>query len=128
MHKWSTMKNGPLAQRLPSYVPGRDFLSSNRANSLNVPFSKKEALIKLSCLENLLEDEWLEDMSKFKKQQSLINQLLVLGAYSLPGLCLSSLKIDVHLKDVLQKEMKKCFSDLRKGNKNVTILMLTDIS
>ena len=109
------MRNGPLAQRLPSFVPGRDFVSANRANSLKIPFSKKEALIKLTCLENLLEDDWVGDMEKFKKQQELVNQLLVLGAYSLPGLCLSSYKIDVHLRDVMHKEMQKCFSDLRKG-------------
>ena len=118
LHKWGTMKNGPIAQRLPSYVPGRDFLSANRASSLKIPFSKKEAMIKLSCLENLLEDEWIDDMSKFKKQQDLVNQLLVLGAYSLPGLCLSSPKLDLHLKDVLHKEIKRCFSDLRKGTQN----------
>ena len=109
------MKEGPLAQRLPSYVPGRDFLSPARANSLKVPFSKKEALIKLGCLENLLEDEWIGDISKFKKQKEMVLQLLMLGAYSLPGLCLSSHKLDMHLKDVLHKEMEKCFADLRKG-------------
>ena len=109
------MKNGPIAQRLPSYVPGREFLSANRASSLKVPFSKREAMVKLSCLENLLDDEWIDDMSKFKKQHGLVNQLLVLGAYSLPGLCLSSPKLDLHLKDVLHKEMKNCFADLRKG-------------
>ena len=119
LHKWNTMKDGPLAQRLPSYCPGRDFLSSARANSLKVPFSKKEALIKLGCLENILEDEWIGDMSKPGKQKDLVLQLLMLGAYSLPGLCLSSLKLDVHLKDVLQKELKKCFADLRKGIKHL---------
>ena len=116
LHKWNTLKDGPLAQRLPSFIPGREFLSSARANSLKVPFSKKEALIKLGCLENVLEDEWVGDLSKLKKQKDLVLQLLMLGAYSLPGLCLSSLKLDVHLKDVMHKEMQKCFDDLRKGN------------
>lgn len=119
-HKWSTMKNGPLAQRLPSYAPGRDFLSSNRANSLKVPFTKKEALLKLACLESALNDDWLGDMKMYKKQHELVIQLLVLGAYSLPGLCLSSVKLDMHLKDNMQKELNKCMSDLRKG-RNVQI-------
>ena len=97
LHKWDTMKEGPLAQRLPSHVPGRDFLSASRANSLKVPFTKKEALIKLG------------------KQKDLVLQLLMLGAYSLPSLCLSSLKLDKHLRDMMHKDMKKCFVDLRKG-------------
>lgn len=109
------MKNGPLAQRLPSFVPGREFLSSNRANSLKVPFTKKEALIKLACLENALNDEWFGDMKVFKKQQDLVLQFLSLGAYSLPSLCLSSSKLDMHLKDNMQKELAKCMDDLRKG-------------
>ena len=109
------MREGRLAQRLPSFVPGRDFLSSNRASSLKVPFTKKEALIKLACLENALDDEWLGDMKMFKKQQELVIQFLVLGAYSLPGLCLSSPKLDMHLRDNIQKELTKCMDQLRKG-------------
>ena len=80
-----------------------------------MPFTKKEALIKLGCLENLLEDAWIGDMTKFGKQKDLVLQLLMLGAYSLPGLCLSSLKLDMHLRDMMHKEMIKCFVDLRKG-------------
>ena len=110
------MTNGPLAQRLPSYVPGRDFLSTNRANSLKVPYSKKEALVKLACIENALEDDWIGDMKVYKKQRELVIQMLSLGAYSLPSLCLSSPQLDMHLKDIMQKELNKCMSDLRKGN------------
>ena len=109
------MKTGRLAQRLPSYVPGRDFLSANRAASLKVPFTRKEALLKLACLESALKDEWLGDMKMFKKQHELVLQLLSLGAYSLPGLCLSSPKLDMHMKDSMQKELAKCMDDLRKG-------------
>ena len=114
------MKNGPLAQRLPSFTPGREFLSANRANSLKVPFSRKEAMIKLACLEGALNDEWFGDMEMFKKQQDLVLQFLSLGAYSLPGLCLSSVKLDMHLRDCMQKELSKCMNDLRKGLAFVT--------
>ena len=109
------MREGRLAQRLPSFVPGRDFLSTNRASSLKVPFTKKEALIKLACIENALDDEWLGDQKMLKKQHELVVQFLVLGAYSLPGLCLLSPKLDMHLRDCLKKELTKCMDDLRKG-------------
>ena len=115
LHKWGTLKTGPLAQRLPTYIPGREFLSPSRAHSLKVPFTKKEALVKLSCLEGILKDEWIKDESKFKQQQEAVLGLLALGAYSLPGMCLMSFRLDVHLRDVMEKELNKCMKDLRKG-------------
>ena len=36
LYKWKSLKAGPLAQGLPAYVPGRDYLSSGRAQKLKV--------------------------------------------------------------------------------------------
>ena len=40
-----------LFQKMPSYVPGRDYLSSSRASLLKVPYNKREANLKLAALE-----------------------------------------------------------------------------
>ena len=123
LHKWGTLKNGPLAQRLPTYIPGREFLSPSRAHSLKVPFTKKEALVKLACLEGILKDEWIRDASKFKQQQEAVLGLLALGAYSLPGMCLTSFRLDVHLRDVMEKELNKCMKELRNHIRYGTVIL-----
>ena len=35
-YKWDSFRSGPLAQRLPEFTPGREFISSSRADLLKV--------------------------------------------------------------------------------------------
>ena len=119
---------------MPAFVPGREYLSSARANLLKVPYNKKEASLKLSALElnfsgkrdlnNRLYvmdyklwflDKWLGDMSKLKQQKDHCISMLNLGAYSVPRAVLASKKLDLHVRDVLKKELMKFSSDLRMG-------------
>ena len=53
--KWSSLRIGAMAQRLPSYIPARDYVSSSRADSLKLPYTRKEALIKFQVLEQKIE-------------------------------------------------------------------------
>ena len=36
MLKWDSLREGKLANRLPDFVPGRDLMSSSRAQALKV--------------------------------------------------------------------------------------------
>ena len=109
------MKNGPMAQRLPSYVPGRQYLSRSRANNLNLPYDKREALKKFNILEASLKQEWLGKSEHFKSQRDLVVELLVLGSYALPYTVLHSDWTDIHLRDVLKKDLEKSLCDLKRG-------------
>ena len=116
LHKWESMKHGQLAQRLPSFVPGRQYLSRSRANNLNLPFDKKEALKKFNVLESALKQEWLGKSEFHKNQKDLVMELLILGAHSLPYTVLHSEWTDLHLRDFLKKDLEKSVNDLKKGN------------
>ena len=116
LQKWISLKESPLAQRLPSYAPGREFLTRSRANHLGVPHSKKEALKKYNVLEAALKMEWLNDIESLDLQMKTVVELCNLGAHSLPYIILHSEMIDLHLKDCLIKDLKRSLSDLRKGN------------
>lgn len=96
-------------------MPGRDYLSSSRAHSLKVPYSKKEALIKFDALCAALDANWISDRKWNKKQADIVTDLLLLGAYSLPKLVITSPTLDLHIRDVMQKELIKCFEEIRKG-------------
>lgn len=54
-------------------------------------------------------------MNKLKQQKDHCVSMLNLGAYSLPRDVLASKKLDLHIKDVLKKELMKFSDDLRKG-------------
>ena len=59
---------------------------------------------------------WISSDVSLAKQKELVMQALNLGAFSLPNPVLESHEIDVHLRDVMQKEVMRCFENLRKGN------------
>ena len=120
LQKWVVLRDGHLIKNLPTYVPGHDFLSKSRARSLKVPFTKKEAMFKFVRLHDLLDDTWLESEMVSKKQKEIVNELLNLGAYSLPRLVLTSPLLDMHLQNVMEKDVAKCFEDLRKGKYTVS--------
>ena len=109
------MKESSMAQRLPSYVPGRQYLSASRANNLNLPHDKREALHKFNCLEVKLKQEWLGKCDSLKQQKEIITELLILGAYSLPYTILHSQWTDMHLRDYLKKDLNRSIDELRKG-------------
>ena len=111
------MKESSMAQRLPSHVPGRQYLSRSRSNNLNLPFDKKEALKKFNCLETALKQEWLGNRDFHKVQKDTVIELLILGAYTLPYTVLHSQWTDMHLRDFLKKDLEKSLDDLRKGMK-----------
>ena len=96
-------------------MPGRDYLSSSRARSLKVPYNKKEALLKYDLLTRALESQWISDRKWNKEQAELVTDLLLLGAYSLPKIVLTSPLLDLHIRDVMQKELLKCFDEIKKG-------------
>ena len=120
LQKWCVLRDGHLIKNLPTYVPGHEFLSKSRARSLKVPYTKKEAMFKFVTLHNALDDTWLGNKVVSKRQKEVVNELLNLGAYSLPRLILTSPLLDMHLQDVLEKDVIKCFDDLRKGNSDIS--------
>ena len=83
---------------------------------MKVPYSKKEALIKFDVLCAALDANWISDRKWNKKQADVVTDLLLLGAYSLPKLVITSPILDLHIRDVMQKELIKCFEEIRKGN------------
>ena len=115
LQKWCVLRDSALIKNLPSYVPGHDFLSSSRAKSLKVPYSKREALIKFNFLQESLKQEWITGGIISNKQKQVVHDLLNLGAYALPKLVITSPMLDLHIRDVMQKEVAKCFADMRKG-------------
>ena len=42
--------------------------------------------------------------------------LLQIGAYSLPQKVLANEKLNVHLQDVLNKDLNRCLNEIRQGN------------
>ena len=115
LQKWISLRESPLAQRLPSFVPGREYLTYSRANHLGVPHSKKEALKKYNILEAALKSEWLNDLDSLELQMKTLIELCNLGAHSLPYVILHSELVDMHLRDCLNKDLKRSLNDLRKG-------------
>ena len=119
LQKWCVLRDGTSAQKLPSFLPGREYLSPSRAYSLRVPFTKKEALIKYNALIDSLDENWISDGKWNKKQADVVIDLLVLGAYSLLKIVVTSPVLDLHIRDVMQKELMKCFNEIRKGKISV---------
>ena len=117
LQKWDSLREGQLAQRMPSYVPGRDYMSSSRARTLKIPCTKKDALMAFEALEEIfnLNSHWIGSDISMAKQKEAVIQALNLGAFSLPKLVLDSHLIDMHLRDLMQKEVNRCFENLRKG-------------
>ena len=93
LQKWESLRDGCLAQRLPSFIPGREYISTARANALRIPRDKKEALIALGIYESTLEQTWIENEKIFYKQKDKIISILNLGAHCLPKLVLESEKV-----------------------------------
>ena len=115
VQKWESLRDGCLAQRLPAYIPGRDYISTSRANTLRIPHNKKDALIALGVYESTLEQSWIENDQIFYKQKDKITAILNLGAYCLPKMVLESEKVDKHVRDSLKKDLARCMRDLRRG-------------
>ena len=115
VQKWESLRDGCLAQRLPSFVPGREYISTSRANTLRIPRNKKDALITLGLYESTLDQDWIGNDKVFYKQKDKIVAFLNLGAYCLPKLVLESDKIDMHVRDSLKKDLARCMNDLRRG-------------
>ena len=118
LQKWDSLREGQLAQRMPSFVPGRDYMSSSRAKALKIPCTKKDALMAFEAVEEALNlnSHWIGSDISLAKQKEVIVRALNLGAFSLPKLVLESQVVDLHLRDLMQKEVNRCFENLRKGN------------
>ena len=56
LQKWDSLRKGAMAQRLPSYIAARDYVSASRADSLKLPYTRKEALIKYQLLETKISE------------------------------------------------------------------------
>ena len=65
-----------------------------------------------------LDEKWIGDQDKLDLQMALVMDVLRMGAYSLPRLVLEDEKFELHLQDVLEKDLAKCCRDIRKG-KNI---------
>ena len=63
-----------------------------------------------------LDENWIDDRKWNKKQSDIVLDLLLLGAYSLPKIVVTSPMLDLHIRDVMQKDLLKCFDEIRKGN------------
>ena len=63
-----------------------------------------------------LDEKWIDDRKWNKKQSDIVMDLLLLGAYSLPKLVVTSPMLDLHIRDVMQKDLLKCFDEIRKGD------------
>ena len=117
LQKWCVLRDNSSNQKLPSFVPGRDYLSASRARSLKVPYSKREAMLKYEALISSLDEEWISDGKWNKKQADVVVDLLLLGAYSLPKIVITSPLLDLHIRDVMQKDLIKCFGEIKKGKR-----------
>ena len=82
---------------------------------MKVPHSKKEALKRYNVLELALKDELLGNMKSLEFQKNTLIELCNLGTHSLPYVILHSEIVDMHIRDCLKKDLRKCLMDLRKG-------------
>lgn len=87
---------------------------------MKVPHDQKEAMEKFEKLVLELKQAWIGNDRVFKEQLDKVVELLQLGAYALPKLVLSSEVLEMHLLDVLKKELMNCLEDLRKGNQAIS--------
>ena len=108
-----------MAQRLPSYIPARDYVSATRADSLRLPYTRKEALIKFQILEekitSILEDSDLDGKFTDPKIKDFIVDMLNLGAHCIPNIVLDSPILDVAFKRFMKIDLLSCMDDMRKG-------------
>ena len=49
--KLAVLYSGPLKQDLPDVIPARQYMSTNKANALNLPYSTREAKMKFERME-----------------------------------------------------------------------------
>ena len=109
------MRTGPIAQRLPDAINGRDFISRARADRMKVPYDIKEARERFDRIVAKFQLKWIDDKSCFKEQLDLVIDALRIGAFCLPRQVLESGIIEMHLIDSLQKDLGRCMDALRKG-------------
>ena len=91
---------------------------------VQIPYSEKAADARLEQLENALDDKWLENDAVLDFQLGIVIKLLNLGAYSLPAKVLESKKLEIHLNDVLNKELIKCLKEIRQGKITLKLIVL----
>ena len=91
---------------------------------VQIPYSEKAADARLEQLENALDDKWLENDAALDFQLGIVIKLLNLGAYSLPAKVLESKKLEIHLNDVLNKELIKCLKEIRQGKITLKLIVL----
>ena len=94
---------------------------------IQIPYSEKAADARLEQLENALDDKWLENDAVLDHQLGIVIKLLNLGAYSLPAKVLESKKLEIHLNDVLNKELIKCLKEIRQGKIMLKLIVLHQV-
>ena len=94
---------------------------------IQIPYSEKAADARLEQLENALDDNWLENDAVLDFQLGVVIKLLNLGAYSLPAKVLESKKLEIHLNDVLNKELIKCLKEIRQGKIMLKLIVLHQV-
>ena len=62
-----------------------------------------------------LDDTWLGNQDKLDEHMSLVLDILRTGAYSLPRPVLENETFEIHIQDVMKKDLIKCCRDIRKG-------------
>ena len=62
-----------------------------------------------------LDKRWIDNHKVLKLQMDTVISLLQIGAYSLPQKVLTNEKLDVHLQDVLKKDLNRCLNEIRQG-------------
>ena len=81
-----------------------------------MPYNEVEANQKFDKLIKKLDNRWIDNQKVLKIQMDRVVALLQIGAYALPQKVLANEKLNVHLHDVLKKDLIRCFNEIRQGS------------
>ena len=81
MQKFKALYEAPLAQFFVNSFQARDHMSHGMAQSLQLPYTVKEAWSKYRKLKNLCKKEWEIDNNEHADQMKLCISILELGKF-----------------------------------------------
>ena len=82
LQKLAVLYDGPLVQNLPDVIPARQYMSTSKANALNLPHTTREAKTKFERMENNALIHWGPEDKIHTEKMKDCKKLLEIGKLS----------------------------------------------